>query len=55
MNSEVDFHSGGDGRQTEGIKKMRENEGMEQIRTTLPRSLKMEDKSKMTWGGQEKD
>lgn len=48
MNSEGDFHSGGAERQIEGIKKMRENEGMEQIRTTLPRSLKTEDKSKMT-------
>lgn len=36
------------GGKIEGIKKMREKEGKEQIRTTLLRSLKMEDKSKMT-------
>lgn len=55
MNSEGGFCSGGDGRQIEWIKEMREKEGKQQMRTAVPQSLEMEDKSKMTWEGQEKD
>lgn len=38
MNSESGFHVGVSGSQIEGIEEIREKEGKQQIRTTLPRS-----------------